>query len=65
MNDQMPTATEEPKKSNTTLIIAIVAVVLLCCCCLIVVGGYYLGDCLTNPNDPSVCPLASTLISSL
>ena len=65
MNDQMPTATEEPKKSNTTLIIAIVAVVLLCCCCLIVVGGYYLGDCLTNPNDPSVCPLASTLIRSL
>ena len=65
MNDQMSPISDEPKKNNTTLIIAVVAVVLLCCCCLLVIGGWYLGDCFTSPNDPSVCPLASILISSI
>lgn len=58
-------APEEPRRSNTTLMIAIVVAVLLCCCCVLAIGGWYLGDCLTNPNDPSVCPLASTLINTL
>lgn len=56
---------EEPRKSNTTLIIVIVTVVLLCCCCIIGIAAWNLGDCLTSPNDPSVCPLASTLLSTL
>jgi hypothetical protein len=69
MNDQMPPSPpmgiEEPRKNNTPIIIAVVVIVLLCCCCLILVGGWYLGDCLTNPNDPAVCPLAANVISIL
>ena len=57
---------EEPKKNNRTLIIVIAVVVVLCCCCIIVLTtGYYLGDCITSPNDPALCPLASTLLSTI
>ncbi|MEW6406358.1 MAG: hypothetical protein AB1649_31630 [Chloroflexota bacterium] len=64
MND-MPVSPEQPKKSNTGIIIAVVVVVLLCCCCVIGLGGYFLGDCLTSPNDPTVCPLALNLLSTI
>jgi hypothetical protein len=56
---------EEPKKTNTWLIVGIVAVVLCCCCAIAAAAAWNLGDCLTNPNDPAICPLASTLISTL
>lgn len=58
-------APETPKKTNTWLIVAVIAIVL--CCCLVVIGAlaWVYGDCLTNPNDPALCPLASTLISTL
>jgi hypothetical protein len=56
---------EEPRKTNTWLIVAIIAIVLCCCCVLVVALGWVYGDCLTNPNDPALCPLASTLISTL
>ena len=66
MNDQMPPiVTEEPRRNNTPLIIAVVAIVLLCCCCLIGALGWTYGDCLTNPNDPAICPLATSLLNSL
>jgi hypothetical protein len=64
--NEMPVSPEQPKKSNTGIIIAVVAVVLLCCCCIVVaLLLWQYGDCLTNPTDPSVCPLASTIISAI
>ena len=58
-------ALEEPKRNNTLLIVGIVVVVLCCCCALVIALGWRFGDCLTNPTDPALCPLASTLINTL
>lgn len=57
---------EEPKKNNRTLIIVIAVIVVLCCCCIVfLVTGYYLGDCITSPNNPALCPLASSLVGTV
>lgn len=63
--NEMPVSPVQPKKSNTGIIIAVVVVLLLCCCCIGIAIAYQFGDCLTSPNDPALCPLASTLISTI
>jgi hypothetical protein len=64
MNDYAETP-EAPKKNNTMLIVAIIVVILCCCCLIIALGGWFLGDCLTDPNDPALCPLALNLVGSI
>jgi hypothetical protein len=63
--NEMPVSPEQPKKSNTGIIIAVVAVLVLCCCCIAAALLWQFGDCITNPNDPALCPLASTLMSTI
>lgn len=65
MEPPITPAPEEPRKTNTWLIVGIVAIVLCCCCLLLLAVLYQFGDCLTNPNDPALCPFAFTLLSTL
>ncbi|HEY6073414.1 MAG TPA: hypothetical protein VIV15_08510 [Anaerolineales bacterium] len=63
--NEMPVSPEQPRRNNTLIIVVVVVVLLLCCCCIAAALLWQFGDCITNPNDPALCPLASTLISTI
>jgi hypothetical protein len=63
--NEMPVSPEQPRRSNTGIIIAVVVVLLLCCCCIAAALLWQFGDCITNPNDPALCPFAANLISTI